>query len=253
MAWYIRDALCLAKSCPTSVPAWLQPQSYWQAVLEDMRVMVDRYRTSSPRLAAMFRAWPRQDVSACWQNAWQSAVLGMCVQAGFAQWQANFDWSIGKQIAMTNGASGWNRQWPAPYLVSFIEDATNYGANSFRWQPWDSDTSSDAYTATSWADAWQRFKIAPLPGQPFPKPLDDSAWDGHTLMTQFYEGSTYGAWPVYPLHTSTALAVAKALGTPEADACYTYLQTEIARAYANWGGTGTVYHGQARFSIEPTS
>jgi hypothetical protein len=251
MAWVLRDLLLLSKSTPATAPGWLQPQSYWTACLEDHRQFIMKYVNSTARLSTLFRAWPRQDVSATWENGWQSAVVGMIVQAGFTAWKPVFDWSIQKQIAMTNGTSGWNRQWPAPYLVSFLNDQAYYNSEIFGWRPWGTNTTVDAHTYASWADAWAGFKSGANPGAHLPKSIDDSAWDGHTIMTQFYDGSSYGAWQVYPLHVRTALAVAKALGTPGADDCYTYLQTEIPRAYANWGGTGTVYHGQARFSIDP--
>jgi hypothetical protein len=252
MAWVLRDLLLLAKSTPTSVPKWLQPQSYWTDCLEDHRQFIMKYVNSTARINTLFRAWPRQDVSATWENGWQSAVVGMMVQAGFSTWKPVFDWSIQKQIAMTNGTSGWNRQWPAPYLVSFLNDQTYYNGEIFEWRPSGTNTTIDAHTYTSWADAWAGFKSGANPGAHLPKPIDDSNWDGHTIMTQFYDGSSYGAWPLYPLHVRTALAVAKALGTIGADDCYNYLQTEIPRAYANWGGQGAVYHGQARFSIDPT-
>jgi hypothetical protein len=258
-AWSLRDVFLLAKSCPANLPTWLQPRSYWQAILDDNRTYSMMYVNSPARLAKTFRTWPRQEFSATWQDAWLSAVVGMGVQMGFTDWRPIFDWSIGRQIAMTNGTSGWNKQWPVTYGQSMMNNAAYYSQNELNWFPY-TDTSPDPYTCTSWADAWAFYKSG---GNGTTDAsgivISDAGWDGHTLMAQFYS-SIPGAGTTYPMHyyqryyayVRSAIAIAKALGVPGADTCYAYLQTEIARAYANWGGTGQVFQGQARFSIDPT-
>lgn len=257
--WGLRDLFLLSKTCPTTVPVWLRPQSYWQSCLEDCRQYLLLYVNSPARVHAVFRCWTRVEASAAWENAWGSAVIGNGILAGFTQWQSVFDWSIGKQIAMTNGTSGWSREWPCPYIVSFINNGAYYNQIDGRWQPF-TDTSPDAFTVADWAAAWAFYKSGggvndgrPLYGTSDSRGLtfSDTGWDGHTIMEQYpVAGYSWSGYPAYTLHIRSALAVASTLGTTGAAACYSYINTELTSSLPNWGNNGPAV-GQLRFSIDP--
>ena len=45
-AWGLRDLFQLTASCPTVVPAWLRPRSYWQSCIDDNKAFALRYVNS---------------------------------------------------------------------------------------------------------------------------------------------------------------------------------------------------------------
>src|SRR5437764_9268207 len=101
--------------CPDSAPLCLPPKSSSQECMDDTRTFSMRLVNSPARIHTLFRLWRRLDLGTTWMGAWLSTVVGMGVEMGFNDWLPVFNWSIGKQIALTNGKSGWNRQWCVPY------------------------------------------------------------------------------------------------------------------------------------------
>ena len=242
-AWGLRDLFQLAASCPASVPAWLRPKSYWQSCIDDNKAFAMRYVNSPARIHKLFRTWTRTDANACWMSSWLNAVTGMAVDQGFADWQPVFAWGVDLHVQMTNGTSGWNRQWPVPYYC--IPNKAAIWANSTLYF---SDTSVDATTCTSWADFWAYYAS----GSPDAsgkkhtdtngRTIDTTGWDGHTLMEP-----AAGISLSYLLHLRAVLAVAVARGIEGAQACYNYIQSELTNSVMpHYNG-----RGQARFSIDP--
>jgi hypothetical protein len=248
-AWGLRDLFQLTASCPDSVPAWLKPKSYWQGCVDDNKTFAMRFVNSPARLHALFRSWPISAGDAPWQNAWLSAVVGMAIEQGFTDWLPIFKWSIDKQIQMSNGTSGWNRQWPVPYAT--LLNSAAIPDDLGRWWAW-SDISPDATTPANWAAYWEFYKSGGLGySDQDGHTIDSSTWDGHTLMAPYYDtqGGKYNfaGYSSYFLHLRSALAVAVRRGITGAQGCYDYLHGEMLSAFAN------VYRvkGQARFSIDP--
>ena len=238
-AWGLRDLFTVAASTPVDVPAWLQPRAYWQSCIDDNKAFALRYVNSPARIHALFRTWTRTDLNAAWMSAWLNAVVGIAVEQGFTDWRDVFDWGIDFHIQQTNGTSGWSRQWPVPYY--FIPNKVGYGTPSLYF----SDTSSDASTCASWADAWSYY-CSGSDGHTDTNghTIDPAGWDGHTLMQQFYQTG-----PSYFLHLRAALAMAVRQRVPGARACYDYIQGELrSTTMPHYGRPG-----QARFSIDPDS
>jgi hypothetical protein len=238
----LRDLFLLAATCPERVPDWLRPRAYWRDCLADNRAYAERFASAPARIHALFRAWPRADLVSGWMAAWLSAIVGIAVEQGFDEWAPIFAWSIDAQIQMTNGTSGWSRQWPVPYTSTPNKAPGYYG--SFDYVPHDKDRRIDATTCGSWAEYWTWYASGGGGSSDgVGATLDTTGWDGHTLMAQFHPRG----YASYFLHLRCALAVAVTRGIPGARACYDYLQGELATALAKHYRSA----GQARFSIDP--
>ena len=239
-AWGMRDLFLLAASCPTTVPPWLRPKSYWRSCVEDNRVYAQKFQKSPARIHALFKTWPRSDADPAWQTSWLNAVTGIAVGQGFVDWAPIFQWGVDKHIQQTNGTSGWPRQWPVPYY-SIPNKAAVWGTPTGLF----TTTAIDATTCTSWADYWAYYKS----GSPDAAgvghtdtsglKINDAGWDGHTIMQQ-------QSGPSYFLHLRAVLAIAVTRGIPGAQPCYDYIQTELTNEVM----PRFKAKGQARFAID---
>ena len=239
-AWGMRDLFVCAASTPEVVPSWLQPRSVWKGCVDDNKTFALRYVNSPARIHSLFRAWPVTNAIGSWQSSWLNAIVGLAVAQGFADWQPIFAWGVDLHIQMSNGMSGWNKQWPAPYYA-LPDKVTTVGNVSLYY----ADTSHDATTCTSWADFWDYYK-AGCNGQADSAnghTINDAGWDGRTLMS----AQNYNS-PSYLLHLRSVLAVAVARGISGASACYDFVQTNLPQAL-----TVNRAKGQARFSIDPAT
>jgi len=248
-AWGLRDLFQLTASCPASVPSWLRPKSYWKACVDDNKVFAMRFVNSPARVHKVFRTWTRSDMDSAWMSAWLSTVVGIAIDQGFADWAPIFAWSIEKQIQMSNGTSGWNRQWPVPYGSTALKDPSLWA--TFVQYPY-TDTTIDAVTCTSWADYWAYYcSGSGGHSDDSGHTIDPTGWDGRTLMAQFYDtqGGKYSfvGWSSYYLHLRSALAIAVTQGIAGAQACYSFLQGELSTTLPQHYRVT----GQARFSIDP--
>jgi hypothetical protein len=241
-AWGLRDLSLAAATTPANVPSWLQPRSYWKACLDDNKAFALKFVNSPARVHAMFREWTRSDACRSWMAAWLTAVVGMAIDQGHADWAPIFRWSVQKQIQMSNGTSGWSRQWPAPYGSTPLKQPGIYG--TFVHYPF-ADTSIDASTCASWAEYWA-FYCSGTNGKSDDTghTIDPTGWDGRTLMAQFYPEAGYSS---YFLHLRAALAVAVSRAIPGARACYDYLQGELSDVMPRHYRVP----GQARFAVDP--
>jgi len=111
------------------------------------------------------------------------------------------------------------------------------------------DNSTDATTCTDWGDYWNYYKNGSNKASPHSSSdskasfkLDDSAWDGHTLMDRTHSG------PSFFLHLRSVLAVAKTLRIGGADAIWAWYEKEMATDLMPYYKGSK---GQARFSIDP--
>jgi len=241
-AWGLRDLFYLTASCPTAVPPWLRPRSYWKACVDDNLTFAMKFVQSPARVHKLFRTWTRVDMDRSWMSAWLNAVCGIAVDQGFPEWSPVFKWAIDKQIQQTSGKSGWSRQWPAPYGSTPVKTPGYYA--TFDFYP-HADTTLDAATCASWAEYWQWYASGTGGhSDDTGHVIDTTGWDGHTLMAQFYPAAGYAG---YFLHVRAALAVAVTRGIPGAQACYDYLHGELVTVMPQHYRVT----GQARFSIDP--
>lgn len=226
-AWGLRDLMIAAATTPASNPNWLLPAGYFKRALDANLAYAMEFVQSPARIHSLFRAWTRSDMVGAWQSAWLNAVAGLAVKIGFSEWKSVFDWGVDMHVQMSNGQSGWNREWPVPYYF-FPNRATATFTELL-------DSSSDRTVCTSWSDAWTYFSEG---SDGRNKPIDSAGWDGSTIM-QNNSASFF-------LHMRSALAVAANAGIPQATGCYAWMHGELGSNLL----PNRKLHGQARFSID---
>jgi hypothetical protein len=203
-AWYIRNLAQCAKVTPAVVPRWLMPRSYWDRTLAQwQKFMHEQYVRSVSPERAVFRALedpgatrdegptaPGGTYMPPWQSEFVACVTGWMVLMGFNGWKPFFDWQIASTIARTNGKSGWRRCQATPYRILLRKNA------------------SVPYLR-SWREAW--VLQAPIWG--WEKADPDTITD-QDLTYYFY--------------TRAALATARRLKVPEADACLAWIESQLS-------------------------
>jgi hypothetical protein len=254
-AWGLRDLFLAVKTTPTATPLWLRSKAYWQTALINNLTFSMRYVTGPSRLSTIFRTWTITAFDGPWQTAWLNSEVGQGVLMGFSEWSSVFNWAVDGHIQMTNGTSGWPRQWPAPY---YWFPKKSGGAVDI--QIYDLDGHTDVTNATSWADAWA-FYASGGGGPTSPSasdlrgiPVDSygggpqSGWDTTTLYQKYpYQGiGTLTQSHLCALRAELAIAVTN--GTPGAQDCYDWIHSKTIELFAQAGGVG-----QARFSVDPTA
>lgn len=190
-AWGIRTLAQLARITPAVTPKWLLPRSYWKRMLEENRVYFEReYVKNTKPACTVFHAATRQDQVASWQEIYLSLSIGWAVLLGFSEWREAFDWKIASTIALSNGKSGWPRQWCSPYYYKLANESTG---KSYQ----------------SWREAWEAFKADPANKvvEPFPN------------RTSWAQNNSFG----YCVYTRAALGMAARLGVPEARECFDFV------------------------------
>ncbi len=248
-AWGLRDLVVLAASTPASVPIWLQPQSYWLACVEDCRQYALKYVNATSQLIQKYRCWTRTDGVDCWMQAWLSFVAGWAAEAGMPNWGPIFTWSIDSSIQLTNGTSGWPRDWPCPY--TYLPDK-NWAARPFGL--YTTDNTTDATVCASYA-ALRAYYNAGSPSSPtiasgetdsHGYTYNDTGFDGLSVKEQLQTTSLGVYVSSYIQHTRSALAMAAKRGITGAQDCYDYIQANIPAVFAY----ERIETGQARFSVD---
>jgi hypothetical protein len=215
-------------------------------------------------------------------SCWISQAAIYAAMLGFPGWDAIANWSIGMQLAFTNGTSGWPRDWPCPYYFQVDRNWVARGNNGDDWQPgatlpnvW------DATTCTSWADLWNYYASGSPSGSPTQWGTDEKEYfyglsatgprqfTPDNLNVKQYMYADYGnpavtiggvAYPQYVggtttgymLYTTACLSVAASYGVPGAKACYDYMQANMPAIMA-YPTPGSMGYPQARFSIDPVA
>jgi len=194
-AWSLRTLAQLARITPKDTPKWLLPKAYWKQMLEDNRIYFNREYVESEKPASkLFRAATRQDVVGSWQEVFLAMSIGTAVLLGFSEWRKAFDWKIESTIALSNGRSGWPRQWCSPYYYKL-------------------SSSPNGTTYQSWREVWEGFKADPANKvvEPFP---DRTSWA---------QPNSFG----FCLYTRAGLALAARLGVAEARECYEFVNAMV--------------------------
>jgi len=224
-AWSMRTLFQLGKTQPDSVPSWLLSKTYWLKCIADNRSFMQRYMDSPARVHSYFRQFPDTGSIGPWQNCFISFILGWAIQMGYHEWTAAYAWHLPGVLAFADAKSGWNRQYPTPYFWNALDFWPAQDDHTFI-----ADTSLDAHTLSDWAAAWTFFKLH--------HDIDDSAWDGHSIMTK----ST-----AYILYLYGSAKLAASLGFKEAAEPLAWLEAEIPRM-PNDTGVTTV-RGFAKWSL----
>lgn len=127
-AWPLRNVAQAVLITPATVPNWLLPKSYFQAMLDQnkSRVMAAVNDTSDP-WRYVFHTIPDtgQSTSAdpgnsgdhVWQQNYVAYVTSWMVAAGFISWKQVAEWNIRSQIDRASPTSGYMRAYPSPYHI----------------------------------------------------------------------------------------------------------------------------------------
>ncbi len=196
-AWTMRSLMQLARMTPERTPAWLLPRRYFQRHLDIERdYLIEKFVHGRDPLKAVFETTVPEtrpnDVVGLWQDDYQVNVFAWAVRLGFDGFRPVFAWKIASNIARSNGRNGWR-----PYCVPYEAVLRNPPGGPY---------------ARSWAEAWE-----------WSRPLYAKRWP----MTDPNHWANPDA--TYLQYMRAALAQARRLGVPEADACYAWADGELRR------------------------
>ncbi len=151
-AWALRTGCELAKVTPANVPQWLLPQSYYQKVLDDNLAVYTRMNVDSSYVAqSVFHAsWVFPDGDGLihtFMESYLDCANALAVYLGFTEYRSAATWARQLMIALSDGKSGWPRNFDMPY-------------NATGWQ-----------TADNWSQFWENFSTethisGSLPAEP---------------------------------------------------------------------------------------
>ena len=121
LAWPLRNMFEAATVTPAWVPSWLLPRTTMQAVLNAMFNSVNaQIESNRPDLFANFGVYSHNNTPGCasfafWQQDMLSLVAEFGVLLGHSEWRSPAQALIVGAVNRTNGTSGWQRAYPAPY------------------------------------------------------------------------------------------------------------------------------------------
>jgi hypothetical protein len=253
--WSMREIFRLGAFAPEAPPSWLKPRSYWRKIADDNLSFTRQYMDSPAKVHRVFRVFTRSDQIAPWMSAYVMSSLGWAVWSGFyPEWSEFTRWFAGGLLPFANGSSGWDRRWPAPYYVNFLnmrELGTGKDAQSslvIRDGSWDSRTPD------SWGEAWKLFPkwLSASGFASSPQPLDPSRWSDRDRIYENGIDSPYrvvtGApsGPTYVLYLRGGLALAALAGVPGAKSAHDWLHSKLPAVCVSYGATGF-----RKWSFEP--
>lgn len=121
LAWPLRNMFEAATVTPAWPPSWLLPRTTTQAVLNAMFESVNaQIESNGPDIFANFGVYSHDNTPGCaafafWQQDMLSLVAEFGVMLGHSEWRAPAQALIRGAVSRTNGTSGWQRSYPAPY------------------------------------------------------------------------------------------------------------------------------------------
>lgn len=256
-AWGMREIFRLGAFAPETPPSWLKPRAYWRKIAADNLSYTRQYMESPAKVHRIFRVFTRSDDVAPWMSAYVMSSLGWAVWSGFyPEWSEFTRWFAGGLLPFVNGNSGWDRRWPAPYYVGFL-NMRDLGTGK---EPAASlailDGSWDARTPDSWGEAWKLFpKWLSSPTAGFaarPQPLEPDRWTDPNKVYENGADSPYSvvkgapSGPTYILYLRGGLAFAALAGVPGAKAAHDWLHSKMPAVCASYGAAGFY-----KWSLEP--
>jgi hypothetical protein len=253
-AWGMREPFRLGAFAPETPPSWLRPRAYWKKIVADNLSYTKQFTDSPAKIHRIFRQFTRSDDCAPWMSAYVMSSLGWAVWSGlYPEWSEFTRWFAGGLLPFVDGKSGWDRRWPAPYYVGFM-NMRDLGTGkdsppslAIRDESW------DPRTPDSWAEAWKLFPKWVSIGAPAQsKPLDPSHWTDPDKVYENGIDSPYGvvqgapSGPGYPIYLRGGLAFAAIAGVPGAKAAHDWLHSRLPAVCRSYGEGG--YY---KWSFEP--
>ena len=256
-AWGMREVFRAGAFAPVTPPSWLKPQSYWRRLAADNLRFTAQFMASPAKIHAIFREFSIANGGAPWEQAFVMSSVGWAVWSGFyPEWSTFATWFAGGLIPFVNGTSGWDRRWPSPYYVDLLN--MRGGAPEFHGLcvP---DTSYDAYTPDSWAEAWSLFpnwQNTPDGGYDrSQKMLNPALWTDPNKVYQNPIDNPYGvvqgapSGPAYLIQMRAGLAFAALAGVSGARVAHDWLQAALRPVMM----TGYKTAGDRKWSFDPSS
>ena len=245
-AWGMRELFRMGAFAPENPPSWLKPRSYWRKLVADNLSYTRQFTEAPAKIHRIFRQFTRSDICGLWQSAFVMSSLGWAVWSGFyPEWSEFARWFAGGLLPFANGSSGWDKRWPSPYYVGFL-NMRDLGAAK---EPPASlailDGLWESHTPDSWAEAWKLFpKWVSINFPQPPQAIDPSRWTDANKVYENGNDSRYGvvqsapSGPAYVLQMRAGLAFAALAGVPGARAAHDWLHAQLPSVCASYGKTG---------------
>ena len=130
-AWGIRDIAQCIIATPASVPSWLRPRSYYQALSTLNQQYLDTWRANAATNYPEWNAIGNLIISdadyglyICYENIGLGLMMNQAAQSNWLPW-ANFRSQASR--ALTDGVSGWDDRWTHQYGFFQVLFSTDYG------------------------------------------------------------------------------------------------------------------------------
>jgi hypothetical protein len=248
--WGMREIMRLAAFAPEQPPSWLKPREYWKRIIADNLTFTKQYMASPAKIHRVFRMFTRSDLCEPFFLGFVMSTLGWAIWSGFyPEWTEFTHWFAGGLLPFVDGKSGWDRRWPAPYMVNLLtmrDLGTRAGAPATLAVL---DESWDSRTPDSWAEAWKLYpKWVSTPAAGFtaaPQPLDPNSWSDPNKVYENATDSPYGviksapSGPYYVLVMRAAMAYAALAGVPGAKPAHDWLHSKLPAVCASYGAPGS--------------
>jgi hypothetical protein len=248
-AWGIREPMRLAAFAPSDPPSWLKPRTCWQSIVQDNLKFTRQYMSSPAKIHRVFRQFTRSDTCTPFMSAYVMSSLGWAVWSGFyPEWSEFTRWFGEGLLAFVDGASGWDRRWPAPYWLNLLTMREMESGRDLPAMLAILDESWDSTTPDSWGEAWRLFpkwlETRAAGSFSTPRALDPRRWTDPDKVYENADDSPYGivkgapSGPGYSLYLRGALAFAELAGVPNAKAAHDWLHSKLPAVCASYGATG---------------
>jgi len=163
LAWSMRNCLYAVLATPETVPAWLQPRSYWERHLDGYRAYADEIKAKGDPLHLIASGgsqaspgWPGGSYCQPWQEDFLTAMFALAVRSGRTEWTELMVWKADCTVNRVH-AEFW--PWPNPTLYQML---FLYGAALAA----DCTAEDDTIVVDAWAKQ-------PWPMPPFAMKLQD--------------------------------------------------------------------------------
>ena len=213
ISWRDRNLGQAAKITPPSVPSWLLPQSYFVTMLGKERdwLLADFVNNTAapyPQFNTIEQNFGQNNVVpwtigtfiSPWQENFHATIVGWLVQMGFTDWLPILQWKIGFTIAMTNGTSGWPRDYGSLYHLGLRATSTS-----------------------AWAANWGAAYAMNLAMNPSAFPPSDPTGNATLILTPSAESAPI----TYASYERGALAMANRLGIAAAAAPFAWVDAQL--------------------------
>lgn len=132
MAWGFRGFIntLVAMGLVSTTPGYMLPASYFSTIISNNRAILDLYQSpphnDGGNLALILQRVPHPvgqvSVTAPWQVGYLNLALGFGIYSGVLSgtaWTNDYANTMSTAIAMTNGTSGWCRQFPVGFALDW--------------------------------------------------------------------------------------------------------------------------------------